>query len=66
MYVQLTLQNRSGQKLMVLFPRSRFLYLDAIASFHARTLQSNPECHARKTATFVATVIQKTATKLGA
>jgi len=61
-----TLQIRSGQESSELTDkiRSRLLHLDVSPRRHVYTSRSNPECHAKKPATFAATVIQKTATKL--
>lgn len=41
------------------------LHLEVKGLRHCNTFRSNPECNAKKPATFAATVIQKTATKLG-
>ena len=40
-------------------------HLEVRPRLHVYTSLSNPECIAKKPATFAATVIQKTATKLG-
>lgn len=63
-----TLQIRSGQECNVFTDklRSRLLHLDVSPRLHTFiTLRSHPECHAKKPAMFIATVNQKTATKLG-